>query len=82
MTLERYADEGVIPRAAISLSLTELLAIMDCPPIGGVIPPHGHRRIPPVVHGIRQSPYACQPEHTHRFRGPPVPLPASLGNYF
>lgn len=75
MDIEPYVQNGTLPQSFLCPSSTVLANYMAPPCVGGTIPPRGPRRTPPVVRGIRQSPYGRQPASAYRFSTPPVPLP-------
>jgi hypothetical protein len=82
MAIEPYVASGLVPQEVLQPATVQLPTYMASPPIGGVVPPRGPLRTPPVVRGVRQYPYGPQPARARRFRTPPVPLPFGFGGYY
>jgi hypothetical protein len=82
MAIEPYVASGLVPQEVLQPATVQLPTYMASPPIGGVVPPRGPPRTPPVVRGVRQSPYGPQPACARHFRTPPVPLPFGFGGYY
>jgi hypothetical protein len=80
--IEPYVEDDSLPQGLLHptpLEATPLLALLD---VGGTNPPRGPLRTPPVIRGVRQSPYGRQPLSAYRFHTPRVLLRPDLrGNY-
>jgi hypothetical protein len=82
MAIEPYVASGLVPQEVLQPATVQLPTYMVSLPIGTVVPPHGPPRTPPVVCGVRQSPYGPQPACACHFRTPPVPLSFGFGGYY
>jgi hypothetical protein len=82
MAIEPYVASGLVPQEVLQPATVQLPTYMASPPIGGMVPPRGPLRTPPVVRGVCQSPYGPQPARAHYFRTPLVPLSFGFGGYY
>ena len=72
------ASPDMLPPPAIVLT-DDMLP----PPVRGVVPRRGPLlHPPPMLYGVRQSPYGPQSSRVHRFPTPPKRYPYGTGGFY
>ena len=81
--VQPLVDSGVAPPDMLPPHPLEVTSDKLPPPVHGVVPPRGPLLDPPpMLHGIRQSPYGPQPEDVRCFPTPPKPIPYGFGGFY
>ena len=81
--VQPLVDSGVAPTDILPPHPIEVTSVMLPPRVHGVVPPRGPLiNPPPMLHGIRQSPYGPQPECDRRFPTPPKAIPYGHGGFY
>ena len=81
--LQPLVESGAAPPDLLPPLAIEVTSDKLPPSVHGVVPPRGpllHQ--PPMLHGIRQSPYGLQPRSVHHYPTPPKHFPYGYAGFY